>query len=53
VETFRRNGQNLWVLQTYQERDQTFELQSLNLTLNFTDLYEDVNLELVAIPANT
>lgn len=49
VETFRRNAQNLWVLQTYQERDQTFELQSLNLTLNFTDLYEDVNLELVAI----
>ncbi|MGL5035717.1 MAG: Uma2 family endonuclease [Microcystaceae cyanobacterium] len=52
VETFRRNAQNLWVLQTYQEQDQTFELQSLNLTINFIDLYEDVPLEPVAVLAN-
>ncbi|MEA5507240.1 Uma2 family endonuclease [Halotia wernerae UHCC 0503] len=44
-ETFRRNDQGLWVLQTYTPDDQTFELQSINLTATFTDLYENVELE--------
>jgi Uma2 family endonuclease len=44
-ETFRRNDQGLWVLQTYRPDDQTFELQSINLTASFTDLYQDVELE--------
>ena len=44
-ETFRRNDQGLWVLQTYTPDDQTFELQSINLTASFTDLYQDVELQ--------
>ncbi|MEH2076347.1 MAG: Uma2 family endonuclease [Nostoc sp.] len=46
-ETFRRNEQGLWVLQTYTDDDQTFELQSINLTAPFTELYENVELETV------
>ncbi|MBN3897942.1 MAG: Uma2 family endonuclease [Nostoc sp. NOS(2021)] len=45
VETFRRNDQGLWVLQTYTPDDQTFELQSIKLTAPFSDLYENVELE--------
>jgi Uma2 family endonuclease len=48
VETFRRNEQGLWVLQTYTPSNQTFELQSVNLTASFTDLYQDVELEAIA-----
>ncbi|MBH8552932.1 Uma2 family endonuclease [Nostocaceae cyanobacterium CENA357] len=48
VETFRRNDQGLWVLQTYTPDNQTFELQSINLTAPFTDLYENVELEAIA-----
>ncbi|MFN6540133.1 MAG: Uma2 family endonuclease [Nostoc sp. EkiNYC01] len=48
VETFRRNDQGLWVLQTYTPDDQTFELRSINLTAPFTDLYQDVELEAFA-----
>jgi Uma2 family endonuclease len=47
-ETFRRNEQGLWVLQTYTPTDQNFDLKSINLTASFTDLYQDVELE--AIP---
>ncbi|MEH2164066.1 MAG: Uma2 family endonuclease [Nostoc sp.] len=47
VETFRRNNQGLWVLQTYTPDDQTFELQSINLTYTFTDLYDNVELEAI------
>jgi len=47
VETFRRNEQGLWVLQTYTPDDQNFELQSINLTASFIDLYENVELEAV------
>ncbi|MCF2150430.1 Uma2 family endonuclease [Desmonostoc muscorum LEGE 12446] len=47
-ETFRRNDQGLWVLQTYTPDEQTFELRSINLTAPFTDLYEDVELEALA-----
>ncbi|GCL51489.1 hypothetical protein NIES3804_30690 [Microcystis aeruginosa NIES-3804] len=45
VETFRRGEQGLWILQTYQE--ESFSLQSINLTASFWDLYEDVTLETV------
>lgn len=45
VETFRRNDQGLWVLQTYTPNNQTFELQSINLSASFTELYQDVELE--------
>ncbi|MEH2348459.1 MAG: Uma2 family endonuclease [Nostoc sp.] len=47
VETFRRNDQGLWVLQTYTPDEQTFELQSINLTATFTDLYDNVELEAI------
>ncbi|MCA2691611.1 MULTISPECIES: hypothetical protein [unclassified Microcystis] len=43
--TFRRGEQGLWILQTYQE--ESFSLQSINLTASFRDLYEDVTLETV------
>ncbi|MEH1796178.1 Uma2 family endonuclease [Nostoc sp.] len=46
-ETFRRNEQGLWVLQTYTPDDQIFELKSINLTATFTDLYDNVELEAV------
>jgi Uma2 family endonuclease len=45
VETFRRGEQGLWILQTYQQ--ESFSLQSINLTASFQDLYEDVTLETV------
>jgi Uma2 family endonuclease len=45
VETFRRNEQGLWVLQTYTPTEQTFILQSINLTATFAELYEDAELE--------
>ena len=45
VETFRRGEQGLWIMQTYQE--ESFSLQSINLTASFRDLYEDVTLETV------
>jgi Uma2 family endonuclease len=45
VETFRRGEEGLWILQTYQE--ESFSLQSINLTASFQDLYEDVTLETV------
>ncbi len=48
VETFRRNDQGLWVLQTYTPDNQTFELQSINLTAPFADLYENVELAAIA-----
>ena len=45
VETFRRGEQGLWILQTYQQ--ESFSLQSINLTASFRDLYEDITLETV------
>ena len=48
VETFCRNEKGLWVLQSYTPDRQTFELQSINLTASFTDLYQDVELEAIA-----
>lgn len=45
VEAFRRNVDGLWLFQTYTSSGKTFELQSINLTASFLDLYEDVTLE--------
>jgi Uma2 family endonuclease len=45
VETFRRGEQGLWIMQTYQQ--ESFSLQSINLTASFRDLYGDVTLETV------
>ncbi|WP_414565770.1 MULTISPECIES: Uma2 family endonuclease [unclassified Anabaena] len=53
VETFRRNEQGLWVLQTYTPSDKTFELQSINLTASFIDLYQDVELEAISTTGYT
>jgi Uma2 family endonuclease len=47
VEIFRRNDNGLWLLQTYTPKEQTFTLQSINLTASFLELYEDVELELI------
>jgi Uma2 family endonuclease len=40
VDCFRRNDQDLWVLQSYTKS--SFELQSINFQGNIDDLYEDV-----------
>ena len=48
VETFRRNSDGLWLFQTYTPSHKTFELQSINLTASFIDLYEDVTLEAIS-----
>lgn len=45
VEIFRRNEAGLWVMQTYTPENATFTLQSLDLTANFSDLYENITLE--------
>lgn len=42
IEIYRRNDSNLWVLQNYTPNDQTFTIQSINLTAPFVDIYEDV-----------
>lgn len=45
VETFRRNGQGLWVLQTYTPTEGIFTLHSIDLIVSLAELYEDVELE--------
>ncbi|RMF65016.1 MAG: hypothetical protein D6742_13640 [Cyanobacteria bacterium J069] len=45
VECFRRNDAGLWVLQFYMAEAETFRLESLDFTVCFSDLYEDVVLE--------
>ncbi len=43
VECFRRQENQLWILQTYTDQDQNFELISVNFTGKIADLYEDVD----------
>jgi Uma2 family endonuclease len=43
VECFRRNDQELWVLQNYTDKETLFQLQSINFEGKMADLYEDVN----------
>ncbi|MBD2488626.1 Uma2 family endonuclease [Aulosira sp. FACHB-615] len=42
VECFRRNEDNLWVLQTYTSQEQYFQLNSINFEATIAELYEDV-----------
>ena len=44
VEIFRQNEAGMWLYQSYSPINPTIFLQSLDLTINFTDLYEDVNV---------
>jgi Uma2 family endonuclease len=44
VEVFRQNESRMWLYQSYSPMNPTIFLQSLDLTINFTDLYEDVNV---------
>jgi len=45
VESFRRNSEGLWVLQSYTPANETFEIHSLTFRDTLAALYEDVNLE--------
>ncbi|MBE9118679.1 Uma2 family endonuclease [Lusitaniella coriacea LEGE 07157] len=45
VEIFRRNEDGLWLFQTYTATQILFELKSIDITVAFTDLYEDVTLK--------
>ena len=42
VECFRRNEAGLWVLQSYTDKQETFQLQSIGFEGAIADLYEDV-----------
>jgi len=42
VECFRRNEAELWVLQSYTDKQETFQLQSIGFEGAIADLYEDV-----------
>ncbi|MEN9216176.1 MAG: Uma2 family endonuclease [Gloeomargarita sp. HHBFW_bins_162] len=42
VECFRRNGDGLWVLQSYPPESENFALHSVNFQGTLTQLYEDV-----------
>ncbi|MGB3692328.1 MAG: Uma2 family endonuclease [Spirulinaceae cyanobacterium] len=45
VESFQRQKQNSWLFQTYTPTQTSLTLQSLNLTVSLSELYESVNLE--------
>lgn len=42
VECFRRNSDNLWVLNPYTNEDELVEFSSINFDFPLTDLYEDI-----------
>ena len=42
VECLRRNNEGLWVIYSYTAEDKSFQLQSVNLTVEMSALYEDV-----------
>ena len=44
VEVFRQNESRMWLYQSYSPINPTIFLQSLDLTINFINLYEDVNV---------
>ncbi|EKV03788.1 hypothetical protein Lepto7375DRAFT_6102 [Leptolyngbya sp. PCC 7375] len=50
LEIFRRNASGQWVLQFYTSEDETFDLESIDFTGTFTELYEDAVLEPSEIP---
>ena len=45
VEIFQRHKQGEWIFKTYTPSSESFSLESLNLTVSLTDLYEDVTFE--------
>ncbi|MEB3828571.1 Uma2 family endonuclease [Phormidium sp. CCY1219] len=45
VEIFRRNEVGGWLFHAYSATDENFTLESINLTVAFAELYEEVNLE--------
>ncbi len=42
LDCFRRNEEGLWVLKSYSEEQEKFQLSSINFEGKFADLYEDV-----------
>ncbi|WP_199245105.1 Uma2 family endonuclease [[Phormidium] sp. ETS-05] len=48
LEIFRRQPQGLWLYQSYSPTDGNIKLQSIDLTLAFEEIYEDVSLEPVS-----
>ena len=48
LEIFRRHPQGLWLYQSYSPTDGNIKLQSIDLTIAFEEIYEDVNLEPVS-----
>ena len=50
LEIFRRNQQGLWLYQSYSTTPGNIKLQSIDLTLTFEEIYEDVSRE-TASPA--
>ena len=46
VEVFERQQTGGWHFRTYTSTEESFTLKTLNLTIAWADLYEDVNLEL-------
>ncbi|HIK09260.1 MAG TPA: Uma2 family endonuclease [Oscillatoriaceae cyanobacterium M33_DOE_052] len=45
IEIFRRNQQGLWLYQSYSTTAGNIKLQSIDLTMTFEGIYEDVTLE--------
>ncbi|OIP76771.1 MAG: hypothetical protein AUK48_05275 [Oscillatoriales cyanobacterium CG2_30_44_21] len=43
LDSFRRNEEGLWVLRSYSDEQENFQLLSINMEGKFTDLYEDVS----------
>ncbi len=44
VQCFRRDGEGLWVLRSYTEEQEVFQLSSLNFSFTLESLYENVTL---------
>jgi Uma2 family endonuclease len=45
IEQFSKNNQGQWMLTEYETEEDTLSLESLNLQLNITDIYEQVKFE--------
>ena len=44
VECFRRDNNNLWVLNPHNNPEELVKFASLDFSFSFTDLYEDVKI---------
>lgn len=45
IEQFSKNNQGQWMLTEYEGEEETISIESLNLQLNITDIYEPVTFE--------